>query len=139
MINNSFYKGGLLSSYEYNISKKGNNSYLATGKTLWTTSNPKYWYVVNNTSNPKLHKAYAVYCKKCGMSLDYYKFTLNNSSSKPSRVSEPCPNGPTESSDWSNWIRVDDSSLDSWEDVRRHSSGRFKQIDMKSGTYSCNF
>lgn len=37
-INNNFKRGGLLSILEYNTSKKGNNSYLATGREYWTLS-----------------------------------------------------------------------------------------------------
>ena len=47
--NDDFKKGGLLSVLEYNTSKKGNGSYLATGREYWTLSknNSNQYYIDN--------------------------------------------------------------------------------------------
>ena len=57
----------------------------------------------------------------------------------PSRVQKECYNGPTNYST-AGWIRVDDSSLDSWDEVEAHSFGRFDKTSFESiSNYRCNF
>ena len=126
---NSFDKNTTLYA-QWSSHSHSNHHFYAIGSTLWDTTNPEAW-CINNTCGTKLYKAYAVYCTECGMSADYYKFSLGYASDRPSRVSSSCPNGGT------NWIRVDDSSLSGWNAVRKHSVGRFRQLDRGDVAEGC--
>jgi len=117
----------------------------AIGSSTFKTSK---WCLGNAGPCPSGHSrtyAHSVYCTKCGMSADYYKWNTDNghvthpNATTPSRVERKCYNGPSPAGK-DGWIRVNDSDLDSWSDVHNHAYVRFGQVNFKDiDGYSCTY